>query len=178
MRGDDDARGSRSRRSFCAALSVVLFVLATPSAALAPGRRGGRPCCGARDRLAGPRADAQRRARRGPERAARSRPGARKRSRADGARARDGARADIHRRGRRARHERAKGAPIVATVGLSESETTASRGWACRTTAERERSRWRFAGDLVAPDGEEPVRAGLVDAAARRERRLGACSAC
>jgi diguanylate cyclase (GGDEF)-like protein len=54
------------------------------------------------------------------------------------------------------------GAPIVATVGLSESETNhiARMGYPDYRGARA--IEVAFSGDLVAPDGMEPVRAGLV----------------
>lgn len=56
----------------------------------------------------------------------------------------------------------AKGTPIVATVGLSESETNHIARMGFPDYRGARAIEVGFAGDLVAPDGEEPVRAGLV----------------
>ena len=55
-----------------------------------------------------------------------------------------------------------KGAPIVATVGLSESETNHIARMGFPDYRGARAIEVAFAGDLVAPEGEEPVRAGLV----------------
>jgi diguanylate cyclase (GGDEF)-like protein len=55
-----------------------------------------------------------------------------------------------------------KGTPIVATVGLSESETNHIARMGFPDYRGARAIEVAFAGDLVAPDGEEPVRAGLV----------------
>jgi len=54
------------------------------------------------------------------------------------------------------------GAPIVATVGLSESETNHIARMGFPDYRGARAIEVAFAGDLVAPDGMEPVRAGLV----------------
>ena len=56
----------------------------------------------------------------------------------------------------------AKGTPIVATVGLSESETNHIARMGFPDYRGARAIEVGFAGDLVAPDGDEPVRAGLV----------------
>jgi diguanylate cyclase (GGDEF)-like protein len=55
-----------------------------------------------------------------------------------------------------------KGTPIVATVGLSESETNHIARMGFPDYRGARAIEVAFAGDLVAPEGEEPVRAGLV----------------
>jgi diguanylate cyclase (GGDEF)-like protein len=55
-----------------------------------------------------------------------------------------------------------KGVPIVATVGLSESETNHIARMGFPDYRGARAIEVGFAGDLVAPDGEEPVRSGLV----------------
>jgi diguanylate cyclase (GGDEF)-like protein len=55
-----------------------------------------------------------------------------------------------------------KGTPIVATVGLSESETNHIARMGFPDYRGARAIEVAFAGDLVAPDGEQPVRAGLV----------------
>jgi diguanylate cyclase (GGDEF)-like protein len=54
------------------------------------------------------------------------------------------------------------GAPIVATVGLSESETNHIARMGFPDYRGARAIEVAFAGDLVAPEGMEPVRAGLV----------------
>jgi diguanylate cyclase (GGDEF)-like protein len=54
------------------------------------------------------------------------------------------------------------GTPIVATVGLSESETNHIARMGFPDYRGARAIEVAFAGDLVAPEGEEPVRAGLV----------------
>src|SRR5262245_22742823 len=54
------------------------------------------------------------------------------------------------------------GAPIVATVGLSESETNHIARMGFPDYRGARAIEVGFSGDLVAPDGMEPVRAGLV----------------
>jgi diguanylate cyclase (GGDEF)-like protein len=54
------------------------------------------------------------------------------------------------------------GTPIVATVGLSESETNHVARMGFPDYRGARAIEVGFAGDLVAPDGEEPVRTGLV----------------
>ena len=54
------------------------------------------------------------------------------------------------------------GTPIVATVGLSESETNHVARMGFPDYRGARAIEVGFAGDLVAPDGEEPVRSGLV----------------
>jgi diguanylate cyclase (GGDEF)-like protein len=56
----------------------------------------------------------------------------------------------------------AKGTPIVATVGLSESETNHIARMGFPDYRGARAIEVGFSGDLVAPDGEEPVRSGLV----------------
>ena len=56
----------------------------------------------------------------------------------------------------------AKGVPIVATVGLSESETNHIARMGFPDYRGARAIEVGFSGDLVAPDGEEPVRSGLV----------------
>ena len=55
-----------------------------------------------------------------------------------------------------------RGTPIVATVGLSESETNHIARMGFPDYRGARAIEVAFAGDLVAPEGEEPVRAGLV----------------
>ena len=55
-----------------------------------------------------------------------------------------------------------KGTPIVATVGLSESETNHIARMGFPDYRGARAIEVAFAGDLPAPDGEEPVRSGLV----------------
>lgn len=55
-----------------------------------------------------------------------------------------------------------KGAPIVATVGLSESETNHIARMGFPDYRGARAIEVAFAGDLAAPEGEQPVRAGLV----------------
>jgi len=55
-----------------------------------------------------------------------------------------------------------KGTPIVATVGLSESETNHIARMGFPDYRGARAIEVAFAGDLVAPEGEEPVRSGLV----------------
>jgi len=55
-----------------------------------------------------------------------------------------------------------KGTPIVATVGLSESETNHIARMGFPDYRGARAIEVAFSGDLVAPDGEEPVRSGLV----------------
>ena len=55
-----------------------------------------------------------------------------------------------------------KGVPIVATVGLSESETNHIARMGFPDYRGARAIEVGFAGDLVAPGGEEPVRSGLV----------------
>ncbi len=55
-----------------------------------------------------------------------------------------------------------KGTPIVATVGLSESETNHIARMGFPDYRGARAIEVAFAGDLVAPDGEHPVRSGLV----------------
>lgn len=55
-----------------------------------------------------------------------------------------------------------KGTPILATVGLSESETNHIARMGFPDYRGARAIEVAFAGDLAAPDGEEPVRAGLV----------------
>ena len=55
-----------------------------------------------------------------------------------------------------------RGAPIVATVGLSESETNHIARMGFPDYRGARAIEVAFAGDLPAPEGEEPVRAGLV----------------
>ena len=55
-----------------------------------------------------------------------------------------------------------KGVPIVATVGLSESETNHIARMGFPDYRGARAIEVGFAGDLVAPEGEEPVRSGLV----------------
>ena len=55
-----------------------------------------------------------------------------------------------------------KGTPIVATVGLSESETNHIARMGFPDYRGARAIEVAFAGDLVGPDGMEPVRAGLV----------------
>jgi diguanylate cyclase (GGDEF)-like protein len=55
-----------------------------------------------------------------------------------------------------------KGAPIVATVGLSESETNHIARMGFPDYRGARAIEVAFAGDLVAPEGEQPVRGGLV----------------
>jgi diguanylate cyclase (GGDEF)-like protein len=54
------------------------------------------------------------------------------------------------------------GAPIVATVGLSESETNHIARMGFPDYRGARAIEVAFSGDLVAPDGMDPVRAGLV----------------
>jgi diguanylate cyclase (GGDEF)-like protein len=54
------------------------------------------------------------------------------------------------------------GTPIVATVGLSESETNHVARMGFPDYRGARAIEVGFAGDLVAPDGEDPVRTGLV----------------
>jgi diguanylate cyclase (GGDEF)-like protein len=56
----------------------------------------------------------------------------------------------------------AKGVPIVATVGLSESETNHIARMGFPDYRGARAIEVGFAGDLAAPEGEEPVRSGLV----------------
>jgi diguanylate cyclase (GGDEF)-like protein len=56
----------------------------------------------------------------------------------------------------------ANGAPIVATVGLSESETNHVARMGFPDYRGARAIEVGFAGDLVPPDGEAPVRSGLV----------------
>jgi diguanylate cyclase (GGDEF)-like protein len=56
----------------------------------------------------------------------------------------------------------AKGVPIVATVGLSESETNHIARMGFPDYRGARAIEVGFSGDLVAPEGEEPVRSGLV----------------
>ena len=86
----------------------------------------------------------------------------RRRPRADDAHARGRPRANGRARRHRARHRRATGRRSSPPSGCPSPRRTTSRGWASPTTAVRARSRSSFAGDLVAPDGLDPVRAGLV----------------
>ena len=55
-----------------------------------------------------------------------------------------------------------KGTPIVATVGLSESETNHIARMGFPDYRGARAIEVAFSGDLVAPEGERPVRAGLV----------------
>jgi diguanylate cyclase (GGDEF)-like protein len=55
-----------------------------------------------------------------------------------------------------------KGTPIVATVGLSESETNHIARMGFPDYRGARAIEVAFSGDLVAPEGEQPVRAGLV----------------
>jgi diguanylate cyclase (GGDEF)-like protein len=55
-----------------------------------------------------------------------------------------------------------KGTPIVATVGLSESETNHIARMGFPDYRGARAIEVAFAGDLPAPDGENPVRSGLV----------------
>lgn len=55
-----------------------------------------------------------------------------------------------------------KGAPIVATVGLSESETNHIARMGFPDYRGARAIEVGFAGDVAAPDGEPPVRSGLV----------------
>jgi diguanylate cyclase (GGDEF)-like protein len=55
-----------------------------------------------------------------------------------------------------------KGTPIVATVGLSESETNHIARMGFPDYRGARAIEVAFAGDLVAPEGEQPVRGGLV----------------
>src|SRR6476620_6278204 len=55
-----------------------------------------------------------------------------------------------------------KGTPIVATVGLSESETNHIARMGFPDYRGARAIEVAFAGDLPAPDGEQPVRGGLV----------------
>lgn len=55
-----------------------------------------------------------------------------------------------------------KGTPIVATVGLSESETNHIARMGFPDYRGARAIEVAFAGDVAAPDGEEPVRSGLV----------------
>jgi diguanylate cyclase (GGDEF)-like protein len=56
----------------------------------------------------------------------------------------------------------AKGTPIVATVGLSESETNHIARMGFPDYRGARAIEVGFSGDLAAPDGEQPVRSGLV----------------
>jgi diguanylate cyclase (GGDEF)-like protein len=56
----------------------------------------------------------------------------------------------------------AKGTPIVATVGLSESETNHIARMGFPDYRGARAIEVGFSGDLAAPDGEDPVRSGLV----------------
>ena len=63
-----------------------------------------------------------------------------------------------------------KGTPIVATVGLSESETNHIARMGFPDYRGARAIEVGFAGDLAAPEGEAPVRAGLVMPLLRRGR--------
>jgi len=55
-----------------------------------------------------------------------------------------------------------KGAPVVATVGLSESETNHIARMGFPDYRGARAIEVGFAGDIAAPEGEQPVRSGLV----------------
>ena len=69
------------------------------------------------------------------------------------------------------------GTPIVATVGLSESETNHIARMGFPDYRGARAIEVSFAGDLVAPDGLDPVRGGLVMPLSTRRTRPRACSA-
>ena len=144
-----------------ATLSVVLFVLALRRLLSAAGRRDDHDAPALRRPSCGLRPDAQRRADRfqssrpvatleledDPEPMVRALELARERTAADGA---------------IALVTSGKGTPIVATVGLSESETNHIARMGFPDYRGARAIEVAFSGDLAAPEGERPVRAGLV----------------